>query len=448
MYYQNYVEVVEKCAVSISDKPIVRKGSNITPTATGNPGGGSYCWPSIPELVNNGQTAEFTGLSAGEGGRTFNWLETPGLIPNGNTAQFTGQYSGNSTVGVIYTPLGEEESCLVEKHTITITAECSVILNGPSEINLGETTTFTAFGSEEGGSYIWLGMEDLIKGHNTAQFTGLLKIIKFFNLSILIFILILFKYTISTGAEKFPIKVMTINKSQAKYDNPENAYIASYSSEIKKDLDWTFESMTVEASEELKTIFIKLKIPLSQIIKYEKKEEETYIINKLNYKKGFLLIVEHNYKEGSIQRNPVTFVLENGEWKLTNKFSSDENVNQYMAYHERSTLDTQIDITYSGVRYNRRTRQFYSAVTITNTSDKELEGPVWLIIKNLQPEEASMANADGIHFGEPYVILLGEEKKWPPGQALPAKTLYFNNPVKQRLNFDDQVFAVVPDEES
>ncbi|MCD4719842.1 MAG: hypothetical protein K8S13_08270 [Desulfobacula sp.] len=226
------VIVLEKCLTSITGHDTVDIGKKITLTATGNPEGGSFYWPSIPELTNNGQTAEFTGLSSGyvtlnvtyipddggepcrseaftitviqkcnvditgpsqakigetilftasagegegeeEGGGTFEWLETPGLIPNGNTAQFTGQYPGNITVGVIYTPPGEEESCPVEEHTITITAECSVILNGPSEINLGETATFTAFGSEEGGSYIWLGIEDLITDHNTAQFTGL-----------------------------------------------------------------------------------------------------------------------------------------------------------------------------------------------------------------------------------------------------------------------------------
>ena len=119
-----------------------------------------------------------------------------------------------------------------------------------------------------------------------------------------------------------------------------------------------------------------------------------------------------------------------------------------MAYYERAPLNTQTNIAFSGVRYNRRTRQFYSAVTITNTSEMELEGPVWLKIKNLKPAGASLVNADGIHFGEPYMIMLGEEEKWPPGQALPAKTLYYSNPVKQRLNFDDQVFAVVPDEGS
>ncbi|MFH2091632.1 MAG: hypothetical protein ABIJ31_04640, partial [Pseudomonadota bacterium] len=103
---------------------------------------------------------------------------------------------------------------------------------------------------------------------------------------------------------------------------------------------------------------------------------------------------------------------------------------------------------YSGVRYDRRTGQFSSSVTITNVSGKLLEGPVWLKIKNLQPAGAVLINADGMHFDEPYLIMLGEEEQWLPGKALPSKTLYFTNPVKQRITFDDQVLAVVPEEGS
>ncbi|MCD4719843.1 MAG: hypothetical protein K8S13_08275 [Desulfobacula sp.] len=260
--------------------------------------------------------------------------------------------------------------------------------------------------------------------------------------------LLLIKPKFVVSEEILHFKINPINKVETNYGSPENTYIALYSAQLKKDLEWIFETHTTASVEEIKQSFKKANININQIVSYELKEKISYITLKKQFKDSVLLVVEHFYKDGEIAISPVTFLIEDGVWKKTNKFAADIEFQDNLAHFYRTIVDNLLDITYSGVRYNRRTRQFYSAVTITNTSDKELEGPVWLIIKKLQPEEASLANADGIHFGEPYMIMLGEEKKWPPGQALPAKTLYFSNPVKQRLNFDDQVFAVVPDEGS
>ncbi|MCG8639559.1 MAG: hypothetical protein MI862_07470 [Desulfobacterales bacterium] len=258
----------------------------------------------------------------------------------------------------------------------------------------------------------------------------------------------LFKSTSSFGDRQFPIKINIINKNQAKYDTPINAFIASYSATIAKDLDWVLETLTKEASEQLVSIFEKHNIDLNEIVEHDGFDEDTFIISEFPYKESIILIVIDVSHDGSITKIPLTFVLENNEWKKTNKFENDENVNQYIVYYKRAPMETQTVVSYSGVRYDRRTRQFYSDATITNISGKTLEGPVWLKITNLQPGDAKMVNADGMHFNEPYIIMLEEEKKWLPGQALPSKTLYFTNPANEIITFDDIVFAVEPEEGS
>lgn len=224
------VEVQEECLIKIeAPKLTINVGETITLNAVGNPEGGKFYWPSLAELVNHGQTADFTGMEPGdftielayqpddggvpciseplvvtviqechitimgpsetkigqtisfqvltdegeEGGGTIQWIEEPGLVANGNTAEFTGQYAGQITIGVIYTPPGSKKSCPLIEHKITVIEECSVILSGPSEIDFGETAEYQAFGSSEGGIYVWYGPPNLEVNYNKAKFAGL-----------------------------------------------------------------------------------------------------------------------------------------------------------------------------------------------------------------------------------------------------------------------------------
>lgn len=47
---------------------------------------------------------------------------------------------------------------------------------------------------------------------------------------------------------QYPMKVEIIDKDQARYDTPENAYAAMISSLIKKDLEWYYETLTEESA--------------------------------------------------------------------------------------------------------------------------------------------------------------------------------------------------------
>lgn len=57
-----------------------------------------------------------------------------------------------------------------------------------------------------------------------------------------------------------------------------------------------------------------------------------FIIDKLPYKHGVLLICESHEEDGSIITGPSIFVKENGLWKATFEFSSDEKLWDYIDY--------------------------------------------------------------------------------------------------------------------
>lgn len=110
----------------------------------------------------------------------------------------------------------------------------------------------------------------------------------------------------------------------------------------------------------------------------------------------------------------------------------------------QTVVNDLVSVDYSGLRYDRRTREFYLTATLTNTSSSVLEGPVWLSITNLQPTEATLNNSDGFQDGKPYLAVLQEGEIWQPGQVLAPETLFFSNPTRVRISFFEQILAVLP----
>ena len=131
---------------------------------------------------------------------------------------------------------------------------------------------------------------------------------------------------------KYPIRVEIIDKAQARYDTLENAYVALYSAQIKKDLEWLYETLTEESAEEIKRLFEEAGIDPIKIFDSERKEKQTFIIGKKEYNGDVLLIIEHNEKDGTTTRIPVTFIIENGQWKRTNKYADNEELHEYLDY--------------------------------------------------------------------------------------------------------------------
>ncbi len=131
---------------------------------------------------------------------------------------------------------------------------------------------------------------------------------------------------------KCPVKVEIINKEEAKYDSPENSYAAMISALTKKDLSWYYETLTEESATNDKKDFQESGIDPQKNFDLAKGTKADFIIDKLPYKHGVLLICESHQEDGSIITGPSIFVKENGLWKATFEFSSDEKLWDYIDY--------------------------------------------------------------------------------------------------------------------
>jgi hypothetical protein len=129
----------------------------------------------------------------------------------------------------------------------------------------------------------------------------------------------------------YPVKVLEIDKTQADYKTPENTTAASTSALLQKDLDWYYQTFTVETAAQDKKMFQDAGLDLNEKFKLANITYEEYIIDKINYKDGILLISEiHNHDiDGTILNMWVGLVIEDGLWKITYKFSEDEELFKY-----------------------------------------------------------------------------------------------------------------------
>jgi hypothetical protein len=106
-------------------------------------------------------------------------------------------------------------------------------------------------------------------------------------------------------------------------------------------------------------------------------------------------------------------------------------------------VDELVSVSYGRLLYNRRTGEFSFTATIVNSSDTDLQGPVWLVIQNLLPADALLSNADGLLNGDPYIEVLGGGIAFAAGQTLTG-TVIIKNPSRYRMTFDEQVLAIRP----
>ena len=150
---------------------------------------------------------------------------------------------------------------------------------------------------------------------------------------------------IHAAGDKYPIKVEIIDKSQTRYDTPENTYTAMISSLIKKDLEWYYGTSTVEFAEWEQEQFQQAKIAPTRMFDMVNVLDEIFIINKVNYKDGVLLIIKTYKQDGATFIGPSALIKEQGKWKFTNKFAGDEELHEYLDYIEpEETISSTIKI--------------------------------------------------------------------------------------------------------
>jgi hypothetical protein len=155
---------------------------------------------------------------------------------------------------------------------------------------------------------------------------------KCFNwVCVLLFISILLQiFKISQAQESaYPIKLEVIDKSQLKYDTPENTLAAKISALLKKDLVWFYETFTRDSAALGKKLFREAGLDPAKNFEMVDETDQFFIMNKIPYKTGVVLVGKVVSKDGSILIGPAVFVKEDGLWKQTIKFNTDEELEKY-----------------------------------------------------------------------------------------------------------------------
>ncbi len=152
------------------------------------------------------------------------------------------------------------------------------------------------------------------------------------TIALLLFIIFLFGKTNISLCGEYPQLIETIDKTQADYSTPENTMSALRSALLKEDISWVDETMVpADAKEQIKE-FQEAGLDRTQLFTMERLIKVSYIIDKINYKDGILLIIKDYNYNGSIKEYPTTLIRVDGSWKITNKYSSDTDLDQYIYY--------------------------------------------------------------------------------------------------------------------
>ncbi|MBE9593946.1 MAG: hypothetical protein IMF19_10770, partial [Proteobacteria bacterium] len=154
------------------------------------------------------------------------------------------------------------------------------------------------------------------------------------------------------------MKVEIIDREQTKYDTPESTYAAMISSLITEDLDWYYETFTEESVVENKREYQEANIDPRKKFDTVKGLKDIFIIDKIEYKSGIVLIVETHEQNGTIMQGPSTFVKEHNKWKVTNKFASDEDLWEYLDYIKPEEIVSSTTI----IRPNRWNLNWYNRI--------------------------------------------------------------------------------------
>lgn len=133
----------------------------------------------------------------------------------------------------------------------------------------------------------------------------------------------------SAKALDYPHRLVMIDKDNANYATPEDAYAANISSLLHRDLAWYYETLTPETAREDKKIFQEAGIDPEKNFDLIQKNEERFILENRPYKTGVLLIGILRRKDGAIIRGSAPLIQVNGQWKLTSEFGYDPERERY-----------------------------------------------------------------------------------------------------------------------
>ncbi len=104
----------------------------------------------------------------------------------------------------------------------------------------------------------------------------------------------------------------------------------------------------------------------------------------------------------------------------------------------------QIQVTKSGLVYNRNTKTFDTNLTLTNTSQVKIYGPVQLSAVISNPNNVSLANSTGISAaGHPTIVITPYGGVLNPGEFITNLVLKFNDPSQVKFTYEAKFDGVV-----
>jgi hypothetical protein len=146
------------------------------------------------------------------------------------------------------------------------------------------------------------------------------------------FSLLCFATSTIADASEYPQEVTRIAPSESTYLSPENSLRSLFSALYVCDLSWANSALTNDTLEKSIRDFNTLEVSRSKMCELEQNIQTSYILARIEHQEAIILLVEGHGFDGTIEVIPHTFILENGLWKLTNKFSNDDVVLDLLYY--------------------------------------------------------------------------------------------------------------------
>jgi hypothetical protein len=175
-----------------------------------------------------------------------------------------------------------------------------------------------------------------------------------------------------------------VKKSEARYDTPENSYIATMSAMVNDDIEWYYKGLTKESAENEITQYKKYNFNVQEEFNSVKNIKKVFILDKKKYKDGIVLIIKTIDNDGSIFTGPSVFMQEDGLWKSMQEISADDPILDYLEYTpppEYLTLWESKNLTINKWHYHRSGHLFRvdttgkGKLTINKaTPDKKIKG--------------------------------------------------------------------------
>ena len=129
-------------------------------------------------------------------------------------------------------------------------------------------------------------------------------------------------------------RIPVIDKALANYQTPENTLAASASALLAKDLDWYYDTLSMDGQVYLQQLYSAAGIDPIAVFGLADAGHDEFVAAKIPYKDGMLVILEEHYNDpdGTIYTSAAGMVQEGGLWKITFKYGEDDEVEQYDSF--------------------------------------------------------------------------------------------------------------------